>query len=382
MIYFDNPATTFPKPQCLSEEISNCIRKYCGNPGRSSHILSLKSAEKIYECRVLLADMFEASPENVIFTYNATYALNIAIKSFLKPRTHVLISDIEHNAVIRPVSSLSRQNLCSFSLFDTNGDDTTIINSIEKLITEQTSMLICSFSSNVGSRRLPIEKIGKVCKDKGIFFIVDGSQGAGIYEINIKKAQIDALCIPAHKGLYGPQGLGMLIFGNDSIGSTIIEGGTGINTFDTEMPDFLPERYEAGTLSTPLISGLCESLKWLKSIGMDNIRNHEERLYSLVCDLLGENNRVALYKMNEYAGNTIMFNIIGLSSAFVCSELDKEQICTRGGFHCSPLAHKKLQTGNGGAVRIGFSVFNTQKEVFTFIESINKIIKENKRPIN
>lgn len=381
MIYFDNPATTFPKPQCLSDEISRCLKNYCGNPGRSSHSLSIKSAEKIYETRILLGELFGASAENVIFTYNTTYALNMAIKSALKPRTHILMSDIEHNSVIRPINALSRQNLCSYSSFCTDGSDDDILQSINDNLTDDTSMLISSCSSNVGVRRLPIGKIGALCKEHGIYFIVDGAQGAGIYDINVEKMNIDALCIPAHKGLYGPQGIGMIIFGKESIGATIIEGGTGINSFDVEMPDFLPERYEAGTMSTPLIAGLGESLKWLKGIGIQAIRSHEERLYDIACDLLGENDKIILYKMNDYSGNTLMLNIRGMSSASLSSLLDNEGICTRSGFHCSPLAHKKLKTGDGGAVRIGFSVFNTQKELFTFIEVINKIIKENKRSI-
>ncbi len=382
MIYFDNPATTFPKPQCLCDEICNCIKKYCGNPGRSSHSLSIKSAEKIYECRTLISDMFNANPENVIFTYNTTYALNIAIKASFKPRSHILISDIEHNAVIRPIASLSRQNLATYSLFSTDGTDEEILKSIEDGITDNTTMLVCTFASNIGSRRLPIEKIGNLCKKRNIFFIVDGAQGAGIYDIDIKKMNIDALCIPAHKGLYGPQGLGIAIFGKDLTGSTIIEGGTGINSFETEMPEFLPERYEAGTMSTPLISGLCESLKWLKRIGIENVRRHEEDLYLSAYNLLKENDKITIYKMNDYAGNTLIFNVEGISSPVMSSLLDKENICTRSGFHCSPLAHKKLKTGASGAVRIGFGVFNTKKEVLTFIETINKIIKEYKKPIS
>ncbi|MBO5374428.1 MAG: aminotransferase class V-fold PLP-dependent enzyme [Clostridia bacterium] len=381
MIYFDNPATTFPKPQCVSDEISSCIKKYCGNPGRSSHILSIKSAEKIYETRCLLGDMFGAPPENVVFTYNTTYALNIAIKSFFKPREHILISDIEHNSVIRPIASLARQNLCSYSSFCTDGDDEKILDNIKMSITDNTSMLCCTFVSNVGSRRLPIKKIGDFCKERGIFFIVDGAQGAGVFDINVKEMNIDALCIPAHKALYGPQGLGMIIFGAEKLGRSIFEGGTGVNSFETEMPDFLPERYEAGTLSTPLISGLCEALKWLKTININSIRAHEEQLYITACDLLSTNEKIILYKMNEYAGNTLMFNIQGMSSATVSSLLDKRGICTRSGFHCAPSAHKKLNTGNGGAVRIGFSVFNTQKEIFSFTEALNEIIKDKKKPI-
>ena len=382
MIYFDNPATTFPKPQCLSEEISKCIKSYCGNPGRSSHSMSLKSAEKIYEARALLAELLGAEPERVIFTYNTTYAINIAIKSFLKPHSHVLISDIEHNAVVRPVSSLSRKNLCSYSFFNTDGNDENIINSILSSLTEDTSMLICTHVSNVGSRRLPIEKIGRLCKEKGLFFIVDAAQSAGILEIDLGRMNIDALCLPAHKGLYGPQGLGMLILGDDRLGDTFAEGGTGINSLESEMPDFLPERYEAGTMSTPLISGLSESLKWLKSVDINKIRAHEESLYTTACDLLEANENITLYKMNPYPGNTLMFNIKGASSAWVAKELDKREICVRSGFHCSPLAHKKLSTGASGAVRIGFSAFNTKKEIYSFCDALCDIIKgKEKMPI-
>ena len=160
MIYFDNAATTFPKPNCVTDEIVRCMKKYCGNPGRSSHILSLKSAEKIYEARQLLADLFGAEAENVVFTYNTTYALNIAIKSKIKLSSHVLIRDIEHNSVFRPINELARQKLCSYDIFSTNGSDEEIIDSIKSKITPKTSMIACVHASNICSRRLPIEKIG------------------------------------------------------------------------------------------------------------------------------------------------------------------------------------------------------------------------------
>lgn len=381
MIYFDNPATTFPKPPCVSDEISKCIKTYCGNPGRSSHYLSIKSAEKIYETRCLIGELFDADSENVVFTYNTTYALNIAIKSNFKPRSHILISDIEHNSVIRPVAQLSREGLCSYSFFNTKGDDDEILQSIKASLTEDTKMLICTHVSNVGSRKLPIKEIGSLCREKEIFFIVDGAQSAGIQDISIRKMNIDALCIPAHKALYGPQGIGMIIFGNCKIGASIIQGGTGTNSLEFNMPDFLPEAFEAGTLSTPLISGLCESLKWIKSVNTNNIRSHEEELYKTARDLLVLNERIKLYEMNSYPGNTLMFNIQGLSSASVASALDKRSICVRSGFHCAPLAHKNLGTGNGGAVRIGFSAFNTKKEIYSFYDALCEIIKENKKPI-
>ena len=381
MIYFDNPATTFPKPSVLSEEITRCIKNYCGNPGRSAHFLSVKSSEKIFEARCDLARMFDASPENVVFTFNTTYALNIAIKGLVRERSHILLSDIEHNAVLRPIISLSREKSCSYGFFNTDGSDDDILESIKSSITDNTSLLVCTHISNIGCRRLPIEKIGALCKEKGIFFIVDGAQSAGIHAISVQKMNIHALCIPAHKGLYGPQGLGMVIFGEDVIGKTIIEGGTGISSLESEMPDFLPERYEAGTLSTPLICGLTESLKWLESLGLKNIRDHEEKLYRTAKDLMSLNDEIILYPMNEYDGNTLCFNIKKMTPVQVGSELNKREICVRSGYHCAPLAHKKLNTGVGGAVRIGFSVFNTQKEVYEFYEAICDIIRKNKKPI-
>lgn len=375
MIYLDNTATSFPKPSSVIKEMTECIKKYCGNPGRSSHSMSIKSAEKIFETRELLAEIFDADPENVVFTYNTTYALNIAIKSLLKYSTHVLISDIEHNSVLRPIDYLSKQKLCTYDIFKTEGNDEEILNNIKNLVKYNTSMIICNHVSNVGERRLPIEIIGKFCKENGLLFIVDGAQSAGIHNISVKNMNIDALCIPGHKGLYGPQGVGMIIFKNETVGRSIIEGGTGINSLELNMPDFLPEAYEVGTLSTPCIVGLNESLKWLKRIGIDKIRNHEEYLYSIALDLLNSNENVTVYKMNDYFGNTLCFNIKNLSSSIVGKELDYRGICVRSGFHCSLLGHKILNTPENGAVRIGIGAYNTKNDIYNAYDAIDDISK-------
>lgn len=378
MIYLDNAATTFPKPASVSEEMSRCIMKYCGNPGRSAHKLSQRSSEKIYECRLLLAEMFNAEAENVVFTYNTTYALNIAIKALIKDKSHILISDMEHNSVLRPVHALKLTHGCSYSTFSSTGNDDEILADIFAKIRSDTSAIICAHQSNVGCRRLPIDKIGKLCRDKGIKFIVDGAQSAGLYKIDVSNMNIDALCIPGHKSLYGPQGVGIVIFGNDEIGKTFIEGGTGINSLELDMPDFLPERYEGGTLSTPAIVGLCEGIKWVNSIGIDKIRMHEEGLYTLLLDLLSVDNRITTYQMNSYAGNALLFNVGSLSSAYVASELNKRDIYVRSGYQCSPLAHKILNTGEGGAVRVSFGVFNTKKDVYSLYEALCEIVKNKK----
>lgn len=373
MIYFDNAATTFPKPQRMGNEIIRCISKYCGNPGRSSHKMSVKSAEKIYETREIIAKLFNAEAERVVFTYNTTYALNIAIKSLIKYSSHILISDIEHNAVLRPISALAQERLCSFDVFCTSGTDEEILSSIREKIKSNTSMIVCSHVSNIGVRTLPIKKIGELCKSMGIKLIIDGAQSAGVHHINVKEMNIDALCVPSHKGLYGPQGIGIIIFGDSEVGRTFIEGGTGINSKETNMPDFLPERYEAGTMSTPLIAGLCESLKWLEEIGIDRIRHHEESLYFYLLSKLEDNRNIIVYKMNDYPGNTLLFNVNSFSPTNVSEELNKRGICVRAGYHCSPLAHSSLGTKEGG-VRVSFSVFNTRNEVNIFYDELCNII--------
>ena len=378
MIYLDNAATTFPKPQSVVEEISRCIKKYCGNPGRSSHELAIKSAEKIYETRELIGEMFDADTENVVFTHNTTYALNIAIKSLLKYSTHVLISDIEHNSVLRPIAKCAEQKLCNYSIFPTNGSDDEIIKGIENLIKHNTSMLVCTHISNIGERCLPIKEIGKLCKKYNITFIVDGAQSAGIHKISVKDMNIDALCIPGHKGLYGPQGVGVIVFGKEIIGRSVFEGGTGINSLELNMPDFLPEAYEAGTLPTPSIVGLNEALKWLKLLDINKVRAYEEDLYNILYNILSNNSSITIYKMNSYCGNTLSFNIDGLSSNYVASELNKRGICVRSGFHCSPLAHKLLKTGDSGAVRASIGVFNTKNDIYAICDAIDDISKNKK----
>ena len=375
MIYLDNAATTFPKPSCLSDEITRCIKTYCGNPGRSAHALSIKSSEKIYEARELLATMFGASAENVIFTYNTTYALNLAIKSLYKRGGHILISDIEHNSVYRPVFNLLKQGLCTFDIFSTSGNESEILENIKSKLIPSTSMIVCTHTSNICERTLPISLIGKLCKEKGITFIVDGAQSAGIKQINVQDMNISALCIPAHKGLYGPQGLGMIIFGEHKLERTIIEGGTGINSKELEMPDFLPEALEGGTMSTPLIAGLCESLKWLKNTDANHICAYEEELYKILVEHLSEIKSLKLYKLNSYSGNTVIFNLDGMPSNTVGAELNKRGVCVRSGFHCSPLAHSTAKTGENGAVRISLGAFNTKNDIYGVCNAINNISK-------
>lgn len=357
MIYLDHAATGFPKPRRVTEEQARCMRAYCGNPGRGSHAMALAAAEKIYECRTLAKELFLApSPEQVVFTMNATMAINTVIKGTLRRGDHVLISDMEHNAVWRPIWRLASRGLITYDVFPTypNRKDRTaeeICQAIRERITPRTKMLICAHASNISSATLPIEAIGTLCRRHGILFAVDAAQSAGHIPIDVGKMKIDALCLPGHKGLLGPQGTGMLILGERILPETLIEGGSGVHSLDGAMPEDAPERYEAGTLPTPAIAGLCEGLRTLMQMGVETVGEHDRAWSAYLQERLLENPRVKIYTPH-FCGSVLLFNIDGIPADRVGMELDHRGICVRAGYHCAALAHTTIGTGEGGAVRV------------------------------
>ncbi len=379
--YLDNAATTFPKPNAVYDEVYRCMTRYCGNPGRGSHSLSLDAARKIFECRTLLADMFDVSDESrIIFTQNTTYALNSVIKGLLKPGDHVIISDIEHNAVLRPVWKLADEGIIEYDVFSSmisasHRSPTLICAKIASLIRPNTKMVICTHASNICSYLLPIREIGEFCSRHGLLFVVDGAQSAGHYPISVDSIGISALCLPAHKGLYGPQGCGVIALGKNITLDTLVEGGNGVNSLDPYMPSISPERYEAGTLPTPAIAGLCEGLKWISATGTEAIIGHESALFSEARDKLCNIKGVSIYAP-AYIGTTLLFNMDGIPSEALAMRLDSYGICVRGGFHCSALAHKTLNTPEGGAVRISFGAFNQRKDIDILCKALSQISSE------
>lgn len=379
MIYFDNAATSFPKPVQVYDEVNRCMREYCGNPGRGSHILSRLASEKIFETRELLASFFGASgPQNVVFTLNTSYALNTVIKAAAPDGCHVLISDTEHNSVLRPVAALSSKGKISYSVFRTVGlSDDKIIENIKLQIRNRTRMLICRHASNVCGNVLPVEKIGKLCKERGIFFVVDAAQSAGKYKIDVRESCINALCLPSHKGLYGPQGGGAIVFENVNVRSldTFAEGGSGSSSKDLFMPRELPDRFEAGTLPTPVIAGLCEGVRFVMKNGVRAIREYEEELWQLLCDNLREDGRFVVYAP-EFKGTVLSFNVKSKSSIEVASELDRRGICARAGFHCAPMVHAAYNTGDDGAVRVSFGVYNDRNQVIKLLDCLNAVASD------
>ncbi len=381
LCYLDNAATTFPKPDCVYEEVKRCISSYCGNPGRSAHSLSLAASQKIFECRELLADTFGSSElERVSFTLNTTYALNTVIKGMLKKGDHVLISDIEHNSVLRPISKLAKEGIIEYDIFPSmlshpRRSPTLICAKLAALVRPNTRMVICSHSSNICSLTMPIKEIGEFCKKRGILFVVDGAQSAGHLNIDVDNMSISALCLPSHKGLYGIQGAGAILLGKGVYLDTLTEGGSGVNSVDTSMPESSPERYEAGTLPTPAIASLCEGIKFINGIGTAHITEHARSLYRYAREQLCNINAVSLYASN-FEGATLLFNVKDMHSEKVANELNKYSICVRGGLHCTPLAHKTLNTSDNGAVRISFSIFNRTRDIDTLAYALNQIAKQ------
>ena len=382
--YLDNAATTFPKPKGVYDEVSRCIKSYCGNPGRSAHPMAVASANKIYECRERIASYFSSDhPENVIFTMNTTYAINMAIKGLLRRGDHVLISDMEHNSVYRPIEKLFRDGFITYSTFETvkDGailDNDKILKSINRLVRPgRTKMLICSHIPNICSATRPISAIGKLCRDKGIIFVLDAAQSAGHIPINIKSSSVDILCAPGHKGLYGIQGCGFILLGDSVLPKPILEGGNGINSLDWAMPDFPPERFETGTLPTPCIAALSEGISYLSKFTPEEIATHEIAIFDrLKYMLMNSPELKAKIYLPEARGAVMLFNMDGISSETVGRHLSERGICVRSGYHCSALGHKALGTDEIGAVRVSFGIFNTLNDTEILIRALKELREE------
>ena len=375
--YLDNAATTFPKPPNVVKEMYHCLNYYCGNAGRGSHKLSIFAAKKIYESREEICTLINApSPENIVFVPSCSYGLNLIIKGILKQGDHVLISDMEHNSVYRPISHLANMGKITFDTFSalTSKDKSheSIIENIEKKIRQNTKLIICTHQSNICSFSLPIAKIGELCKKYNILFALDVAQSIGHYHIDMQNSNINYISAPGHKGLYGPQGSAFVAINSKNTLKTLIEGGNGIYSLESTMPDFLPERHEIGTLPLPSIVGLCEGIKEIKSRGIDEISNHERNLFGYLRNGLLNIEGTTVYAP-EFEGNTLSFNHNKLSSEQICSLLDQENICVRAGFHCSALGHTSLGTKEIGTLRVSFGIYNNKNDIDKLLTVINNL---------
>ncbi len=369
MIYFDNSATTYPKPQSVIQATAMTLET-CTNPGRGAHPLSMNAALELYECRKAAAEMFGASPERVIFTPGATYALNMAIHAVSSVEGAILISDLEHNAVLRPALASGREvRVFSSAPFFEGEERTAAILASAGRLSEDAALLVATAASNICGAVMPISELGAFCRERGILFIVDGAQAGGIYDINVERDNIDVLCLPSHKGLYGPMGCGMMILGEGVTLPTFVHGGSGVDSRAYTMPVYPPERYEAGTLPVPVIAGLRRGIEFVKKRTANRICAIEARLARLLSDSLI--NMGARVYAPHLDGGIVLFNMDGFSSEELAARLAKMGICVRAGLHCAPLAHDTI--GSDGAVRASFSVWNTEAEVHEFCGALCKI---------
>ena len=378
-VYLDNAATTFPKPPAVLSEVNDCIRRYCGNPGRGSHPMAMAAAEQIFSCRCALSDFVGGyAPEHVIFTQNTTYAINLFLKGVLKKGDHVLISDLEHNAVFRPIWKMAQDGVIEYDVFPSmcglaSASPVRICAGIAKRLRPNTRLVMCTHASNLCSYEMPLSQIGAFCHRHGLLFAVDAAQSAGHMPIDMKAMQIDALALPGHKGLYGIQGAGALILAPTVSLSTLVEGGNGLHSLEGDMPDQSPERYESGTPPTPSIAGLLRGVEAVRAIGLGAIADHEARLFGRMHERLTTLRGITVYVPNA-RGAVLLFSADGIPSEQLAAELGRRGICVRGGYHCSALGHATLHTPPDGAVRASFGIFNTETDVDRLCDALTELI--------
>ena len=371
LIYLDNAATTFPKPRVVTDAVRDCMLNKGGNPGRGSHPLSNSAAELVFDTRAAAAELFGASEENVVFTLNATHALNYAIKGLARSGSHILIDNYSHNAVYRPVIALAKAGVCTFDIYDASGSDEETLSDIARKLRNNTSIIVATHQSNIISKILPIKKIGEMCKKRGIHFIVDGSQSAGHIPIDVDKMHITSLCLPGHKGLFGPMGVGLLISADGVKYRTIIEGGAGISSLESAMPTDLPERLEAGTIPLPAIAGLNAGVRFVKQVGESNIHSYETMLTAILEREAESLERVKLH--GECDGSVVSLTVDGYTPSMVGEYLSSKGICVRTGYHCAPLAHKTAGTFDSGSVRVGVSYLNRPSDMYAVVSALRQL---------
>ncbi len=376
MIYLDNAATTFPKPQSVLRAVNEAMSLYGANPGRGGHSLTMKAGKKVYETRQALSDMFSCSSERVVFVNNCTAALNTAIRGSLNRGDHVIISSLEHNSVLRPVYAMKKEGLITYDIFTVEPENTEkSLKNLKMLIKKNTKAVICTAVSNVFGTLLPLKEISDALKGKGVLFIVDGAQAAGSHRLDMKKLGIDILCLPGHKGLMGPMGTGALLMSDSVVVRELITGGTGSNSLSLDQPSFYPDRLESGTVNLPGIAGLKAGLDFISVRGEDGILQKEAELTAVLKEDLYSIPKMTVYGNMHSSNKTnlLSFNIRGYHSEQVAELADRANIALRAGYHCSHLAHKSYGTEVSGTVRVSVGPFNTKKDVKNLSFYLNKI---------
>ncbi len=369
MIYFDNGATSLPKPRAVRRAVAGAM-SHLASPGRGGYPAAMEAASAVYACRANAAELFDCEAEQVVFTMNATHGLNIAIKSLVPPGGHAVISGFEHNAVTRPLHALGAQiTPAGRRLFDPA--DT--IASFRAAITPDTDAVICTHVSNVFGYILPVEKIAALCRERGVPFILDASQSAGCLPVSARKLHAAFVAMPGHKGLLGPQGTGILICCHDS--KTLLEGGTGSQSALAEMPEFLPDRLEAGTLNVAGICGLCAGLEFLRRQTVEAIGSRETALRRLAAEGLSAIPGVRCFAADPVQTGVLSFQLADLDCETAALALARDGFALRAGLHCAPLAHESAGTLQAGTIRFSPGAFNTRRQTERLIRAVSNLVQ-------
>lgn len=375
--YFDNAASSWPKPPEVSEAMVRCIQDFAANPGRGSHEMAVKASRTLFEARKHLARLFHISnPNDISYCINTTHALNLAIKGFVKPGNHIITTMTEHNSVRRPLEYLRRSREAEITYISANEQGKLDLKEIEQSIQSNTRLMVINHSSNLLGTIHPIEDIALICRKHGVKLLVDAAQTAGVYPIDVQGMGIDMLAFPGHKGLLGPQGTGGLYIGSDIDLEPLLHGGTGSQSEAIDQPGVRPDRYESGTQNTPGIAGLNEGVKFVLQETVEAIHQKEWNLTQRMMEgLMGiEGVQVLGPLLGENKTGIVAFRMEKADASELAFILDQSyQIAVRAGYHCSPLAHSSAGTMETGAVRASVGYFTTSEEVEYFLNSMKEI---------
>lgn len=383
-IYFDNAATSWPKPPGVAAAMLDYLERVGANPGRSGHRTSIEAGRILYQTRELVAETFHCNdPMRVAFTLNITQAINLVLKGVLKPGDHVLTSSMEHNSVMRPLRALEREGV-ELSCVPCDAEGRLSPVDLEKLIRPQTRLIVLNHASNVSGTILPMREVAEIARNHNVMLLVDAAQTAGVLPIDVEIDQIDFLTITGHKSLYGPTGTGGVIFGEHvdiEMVQPLIRGGTGSRSEREEQPPFLPDRFESGTQNVLGLAGLGASLKWLREQGVSQLRQQEEDLCAYMLQGLKEIPGISIYGPKDASQQTatVAINLAGYSPAELGLILDDVYgILCRVGLHCAPAAHRTLGTFPTGSVRISLGAFHQKRDIDTVLRAFRKISYERK----
>lgn len=374
MIYLDSAATSFQKPETVGRAMEAALREM-SSPGRGGYPAAMRAAQTLLDCRTELAELFHVpEPEQVVFTMNATHGLNLAIKSLVPYGGRAVISGYEHNAVTRPLAALGADiRVAAAPLFE---PDMTAA-AFDKAITPDVDAVICTHVSNVFGAVQPIEQVAALCRERGVPLIVDASQSAGVLPLDMTALGAAFIAMPGHKGLYGPQGTGVLLCCGRAETAPLIEGGTGSVSIQQEMPDFLPDRLEAGTHNVPGIAGLLAGVRFVRERGLEQICLHERKLALRASEGLRSIPGVSVCARRDLFAQTGVLSFVpeGQDAELVGNALAEAGVAVRAGMHCAPLAHRTAGTLDSGTVRLSFSAFNTPEEVDRFLAVLPEALR-------